>query len=51
MGTLGRAKMSESMGLAFKRAVRESKPLQVLGTINAYSALLAQTAGAKALYV
>jgi len=31
--------------------VRENAPLQVLGTINAYSALLAEYAGAKAIYL
>lgn len=43
--------MIHSMGKAFKQAVKENKPLQVLGTINAYSAMLAQTAGAQALYL
>jgi methylisocitrate lyase len=39
------------MGKAFRKAVEENKPLPVLGTINAYSALLAQDAGAKAIYL
>lgn len=43
--------MTVSMGKIFKDAVKENKPLQVLGTINAYTALLAQSAGAKAIYL
>lgn len=43
--------MIRSMGKAFKQAVKENKPLQVLGTINAYSAMLAQSVGAKAIYL
>jgi methylisocitrate lyase len=39
------------MGKKLKQAVLENKPLQVLGTINAYCAMLAQTAGAKAIYL
>ncbi|PWY55270.1 methylisocitrate lyase [Legionella qingyii] len=43
--------MASSMGKAFKQTVKENKPLPVLGTINAYSAMLAQSAGAKAIYL
>ncbi|MFA6302760.1 MAG: methylisocitrate lyase [Legionella sp.] len=43
--------MTQSMGKKLKQAVLENKPLQVLGTINAYCAMLAQTAGAKAIYL
>ena len=43
--------MSNSMGKQFKALVRDQAPLQVLGTINAYSALLAQEAGAQAIYL
>lgn len=43
--------MTNSMGKRFKKAVSENKPLQVLGTINAYSAILAESAGAKAIYL
>jgi methylisocitrate lyase len=39
------------MGKVFRQAVKENSPLQVLGTINAYSAMLAQSAGAKAIYL
>jgi methylisocitrate lyase len=38
-------------GKKFVAALAAEKPLQIVGTINAYSALLAQRAGFKALYV
>src|SRR5689334_24402289 len=38
-------------GARLRKAVTEERPLQVVGTINAYSALLAQRAGFKALYL
>ncbi|MFN8762192.1 MAG: methylisocitrate lyase [Burkholderiales bacterium] len=38
-------------GQAFRQAVIQEKPLQVVGTINANHALLAQQAGFKALYL
>jgi methylisocitrate lyase len=40
-----------SPGSRFRMAVAEEKPLQVVGAVNAYAALLAQTVGFKALYV
>lgn len=43
--------MTNSMGKVFKNAIKENKPLQVLGTINAYSAMLAESAGCKAIYL
>ena len=43
--------MTGSMGKQFKQAVKDNKPLQVLGTINAYNAMLAESAGAKAIYL
>ncbi|MBI2786048.1 MAG: methylisocitrate lyase [Legionella longbeachae] len=43
--------MVSSMGKAFKQTINENKPLPILGTINAYSAMLAQFAGAKAIYL
>ena len=43
--------MQESMGKRFRMAVNEHAPLQVLGTINAYSAMLAEAADAKAIYL
>lgn len=43
--------MSTTPGARLRKAVTEERPLQVVGTINAYSALLAQRAGFKALYL
>jgi methylisocitrate lyase len=43
--------MSASAGDRLRAAVEAERPLQVVGTINAYSALLAQRAGFKALYL
>ncbi len=40
-----------SSGKAFRKAVSEEKPLQVVGTICAYHALLAKRAGYKAIYL
>jgi methylisocitrate lyase len=42
---------SISPGARFRAAVREEKPLQVVGAINAYAARLAERSGFKALYV
>jgi methylisocitrate lyase len=38
-------------GQRFRNAIKEEKPLQVVGTINAYSARLAEAVGYKALYI
>ena len=40
-----------SAGARLRAAVIEERPLQVVGTVNAYSALLAERAGFKALYL
>lgn len=40
-----------SAGARFRAAVKEEKPLQVIGVINAYAARLAERTGFKALYV
>ena len=40
-----------SAGSRFRAAVEAERPLQVVGTINAYSALLARQAGFKAMYL
>jgi methylisocitrate lyase len=42
---------SSSAGARFRAALRTERPLQVAGTINAYSALLAKRAGFKAIYL
>ena len=39
------------MGKVFRNSIKENKPLQVLGTINAYTAMLAESAGCKAIYL
>lgn len=43
--------MLSSKGKLFKSLVKNNPPLQVLGTINAYSAMLAETANAQAIYL
>ena len=40
-----------SPGQAFRDAARQEKPLQVIGAINAYHALLAKRAGFRAIYL
>lgn len=43
--------MEASKGLLFKQRVAAEAPLQVLGAINAYSAMLATQCGGKAIYL
>jgi methylisocitrate lyase len=45
--------MSEviSQGKNLRKAIKEGKPLQIVGTINAYTALLAERAGHNAIYL
>jgi methylisocitrate lyase len=38
-------------GAKFRQALKEDKPLQVVGAINAYHAILAKASGFKAIYV
>ena len=45
------AKNSTSAGARFRAAVAAERPLQVVGTVNAYSALLAERAGFRAIYL
>lgn len=40
-----------SAGSRFRAAVAEERPLQVVGTVNAYSALLAGRCGFRAIYL
>jgi methylisocitrate lyase len=42
---------TSSAGARFRAAVKAEKPLQVIGAVNAYSALLAEHSGFKSLYV
>jgi methylisocitrate lyase len=41
----------DSAGAKFRTAVRDEKPLQIAGAINAYTAKLAQATGFRALYL
>jgi methylisocitrate lyase len=43
--------MASSAGLKFRAAVQAEKPLQVIGTINAYHARLAERTGYRAIYL
>ena len=40
-----------SQGKKLKQAISENTPLQIVGTVNAYSSLLAQKKGHKAIYL
>lgn len=40
-----------SQGKKFRKAIEAGKPLQIVGTINAYTALLAEQAGHEAIYL
>jgi methylisocitrate lyase len=44
-------KNNETPGARFRAALGAEKPLQVVGAINAYAALLAQAAGFRAIYL
>ncbi|MBV7436894.1 2-methylisocitrate lyase [Aeromonas encheleia] len=43
--------LSHSAGARFRTALANEKPLQIVGTINAYMALMAERSGFKALYL
>lgn len=43
--------MSQSTGKQFREAVKNEVPLQVLGTINAYVAMMAKEVGFRAIYL
>lgn len=40
-----------SAGAKFRQALKEESPLQVVGTINAYTAIMAESVGYKAIYL
>lgn len=42
---------SSAPGFKFRQAVKDERPLQVVGAINAYTALMAEASGFKALYL
>lgn len=43
--------MNETPGHRFRKAVEKEKPLQVVGTINAYAAIMAKNSGFQAIYL
>jgi methylisocitrate lyase len=43
--------MADTAGMRFREAVAEQRPLQVVGTINALAARMAQRAGHRAIYL
>ncbi|MDP0563536.1 MAG: methylisocitrate lyase [Candidatus Endonucleobacter sp. (ex Gigantidas childressi)] len=43
--------MSDAPGQRFRDAISNNKPLQIVGTINAYCAMLAEQQGHKAIYL
>ncbi len=42
---------STSAGARFRQALREESPLQVMGTVNAYAAMMAKQVGYRAIYL
>jgi methylisocitrate lyase len=42
---------TETAGARFRRALAEEKPLQIMGTINAYCAMMAEQTGYRAIYL
>lgn len=40
-----------SAGLRFKKALEQENPLQIIGTVNAYAAMMAKQVGYKAIYL
>src|SRR4051795_5808313 len=41
----------QSAGAKFRAALQQEKPLQIVGTINAYTAMLAERSGFRAIYL
>ena len=41
---------SNSAGARFRRALAEEQPLQIMGTINAYTAMMGEQVGYRAIY-
>jgi methylisocitrate lyase len=42
---------AQSAGAKFRAALQQEKPLQIVGTINAYTAMLAERSGFRAIYL
>jgi methylisocitrate lyase len=51
MTDLSKPALTVSAGARFRAAVAQEKPLQIVGTINAYAARLAERTGFKAIYL
>ena len=51
MDNIKPTEITSSPGQRFRNAVAEENPLQVVGAINAYSAIMAERAGFRALYL
>jgi methylisocitrate lyase len=49
--TSGRTTLKGSAGGRLRAALEQERPLQIAGTVNAYSALLAEAAGFRAIYL
>lgn len=43
--------MTQSPGVKFRKALQDNKPLQIVGTINAYCAIMAEQLGHQAIYL
>lgn len=41
----------DSSGKKFRKLVNENKPLQIVGAVNAYSALMAEKVGHQSIYL
>ncbi len=48
---MSRASKGHSAGSRFRAALRAEKPLQIVGAVNAYAAMLAEQSGFRALYL
>src|SRR4051794_38025363 len=51
MPTVSSAEHSRSMGARLRSAAGAERPLQIVGVINAYCAVLAESVGFRALYL
>jgi methylisocitrate lyase len=51
MTDTGSGSIIASAGARFRQALKDERPLQLVGTINAYVAMLAQLAGYRAIYL
>ena len=47
----GKIMIEQTAGARFRQALKEEQPLQIMGTINAYAAMMAEQVGYKAIYL